>query len=218
MIDHLANRTTARERVTYHVAKSYMLKESPVPYGSLTLPERDTFQQQRALPPAEEMVLVAWYNNDAQLELARDDAGFVYMRLGRRRGALHVDLSLATVRHVLMRTFDNTVAPGLLWLRKSGFKILTRSQLRVELNQHAKGKGVAAWQARAEKDDEETIYALFQTSADHAWDEQGWNGKKLMDLIEKFESEVTNRTIKNVGRDSPDARVLSLRDVLKTLT
>ncbi len=218
VIDHLANRTTARERVTYHVAKSYILKEAPVPYGSLNLPEADTFQkQQRALPPAEEMVLVGWYNNDAQLALACDEVGFVYMRLGNRRGALHIDPILATVRHVLMRTFNNKVAPGLLRLRESGFRIYTRLQLRTELNQHARGKGVAAWQASADKDDEEAIYALFKTSADHAWDEQEWNGEKLMDLIEKFESEATNRRVENVGRESPRPRILSLRDVLKAL-
>ena len=43
-----------------------------------------------ALPPAEEMVLLAWYINEAQLELAHDAEGFMYVRLGRRQGALHV--------------------------------------------------------------------------------------------------------------------------------
>ena len=105
VIEHLANRTTARERVGYHLAESYTLKENPVPYGSLHLPESDIYgKDYRALPPAEDMVLVAWYENAAQLELARDEAGFVYVRLGRRPGALHVHPNLAGVRHVVMRT------------------------------------------------------------------------------------------------------------------
>ena len=83
VIEHLANRTTARERVSYHIVESYVLKEDPVPYGSLNLPESDIYDKDhRALPPAEDMVLVAWYENAAQLELAQAQDGFVYVRLG----------------------------------------------------------------------------------------------------------------------------------------
>ena len=104
VIEHLANGTTARERVSYHLAESYTLKENPVPYGSLHLPESDIYgKDYRALPPAEEMVLVAWYENAAQLELAQAEAGFIYVRLGRRQGALHVHHRQG-VRRVVMRT------------------------------------------------------------------------------------------------------------------
>ena len=151
----MANRTTARERVSYHIAESYVLKEDPVPYGSLNLPESDIYDKDhRALPPAEDMVLVAWYENAAQLELAQAEDGFVYVRLGRRAGALHVHPNLAGVRRVVMRTHGGVVAPGFLNLRESGFDVLTRKQLRAELQAHAKGKGVAAWEASAAKDDE----------------------------------------------------------------
>src|SRR5262249_41674130 len=76
VIEHLSNRTTPRERVSYHVAEAYQAKESPVPYGTLQLPESDIHgKDYRALPPAEHMVLVAWYDNPAQLELARSDEG-----------------------------------------------------------------------------------------------------------------------------------------------
>lgn len=78
IIEHLANRTTARERVTYHLAEAYTANEQPVSYGSLALPESDIYgRDYRALPPAEEMVLIAWYENSAQLALARDENGFV---------------------------------------------------------------------------------------------------------------------------------------------
>ena len=125
VIEHLANRTTARERVSYHIAESYVLKENPVPYGSLHLPESDIYgKDHRALPPAEEMVLVAWYENAAQLELAQAEDGFTYVRLGRRAGALHVHPNLAGVRRVVMRTEDGVVAPGFLKLREVGFRRL----------------------------------------------------------------------------------------------
>lgn len=216
VINHLANRTTARERVTYHLAEAYTAKEQPVSYGALALPESDIYGSEfRALPPAEEMVLIAWYENAAQLALARDENGFVYVRLGRRQGALHVHPNLAGVRRIIMRTHGGDVASGMLCLRESGFRILTRSQLRIELKQHAKGQGVAAWEAFAGQDDEEHIYALFKTAADPASESQGWRGEALLDEIERFESDARNRLVANVGRTSPYPRILPLRDVLK---
>lgn len=41
MLAHLGNRTTAQDRVSYHVAESYTVREEPVQYGSLVLAERD---------------------------------------------------------------------------------------------------------------------------------------------------------------------------------
>jgi predicted component of viral defense system (DUF524 family) len=216
VIEHLANRTTARERVTYHVAESYTVRESPVPYGSLHLPESDLYgREYRALPPAEALVLVAWYENEAQLELAADEAGFVYVRLGRRPGALHVHPDLAAVRHIVLRTHGEVVASGLLSLREVGFRVFTRSQLRAELAQRARGRGVAAWEASAGADDEEYIYALFRTTMDPESAGQKWRGDELMAQIERFESDRRHKPVENVGRTSPYPRILPLREVLK---
>jgi hypothetical protein len=216
VIEHLANRTTARERVTYHIAESYAVREAPVPYVA-RLPETEVYgKQYRALPPAEDMVLVVWYEGDAQLDLAQQEEGLTYVRLGRRQGALHVHPNLARVHHVMLRTHRGVVAPGLLLLREPGFRVYTRTQLRVELTQKAKSKGVAAWEDDAGKDDDEYIYALFQTGMDSDWASTLWRGNELMDLIELFESDLRNRLIENVGRLSPYPRVLPLRDVLKT--
>lgn len=216
VIEHLANRTTARERVGYHVAESYVLKEDPVPYAAMRLPETDIhFKEYRALPPAEDMVLVAWYESDTQLELAQSNHGFTYVRLGRRQGALHVHPNLARARHVMLRTHGGVVAPGLLNLREVGFRVFTRSQLRAELAQHAKRKGVAAWEGEAGKDDEEYIYALFKTSLDPDWAGEKWRGGEIMKQIEQFESDRRNKPVANVGRESSDPRILPLRSVLK---
>jgi predicted component of viral defense system (DUF524 family) len=216
VIEHVANRTTARERVTYHVSESYLGKDPAVAYGTVHLSESDLYgKEYRALPPAEDMVLVAWYENDAQLELAQDVNGFLYVRLGKRQGGLLIHPNLARARHVLLRTYHGVVAPGLILLREPGFQIFTRSQLRTELNQHAKGKGVAAWTAAAGKDDEEYIYTLFRTSIDLGSADQQWRGDELMELIERFESDRRNKPIGNLRRLSPEPRVLPLRDVLK---
>ena len=216
VLEHLGNRTTAQERVSYHIAESYTLSDEPVRYGSLKLQEVDVYgNNYRALPPAEHMVLMAWFETEAQYDLARAEAGFVYVRLGRRRGSLHVHPNLSNARHVLMRTYGSKVAPGLLVLREPGFRVFTRSQLRAELSVHAKGAGVASWQASGGSDDEEHIYALFETRADNDFEGQGWNANEVMKQIEEFESDIRQRPVENLGRTSPNPRVLPLRDLLK---
>jgi len=151
-----------------------------------------------------------------QLSLARDESGFVYVRLGRRQGALHVHPNLAGVRRVIMRTHGGGAASGLLRLRECGFRIFTRSQLRIELKQHAKGQGVAAWEALAGIDEDEHIYALFKTADDPVFAALAWRGDALLDEIERFESDARNKPVANVGRTSPYPRILPLRDVLKS--
>ncbi len=213
---HLGNRTTAQERVSYHVAESYRVNDEPVQYGALQLPEADIFgTEYRALPPAEHMVLTVWFENDAQRMLAQSETGFAYVRLGRRSGSLHVHPSLAKTRHLLLRTHGPSVARGILVLREPGLRIYTRNQLRTELAAHAKGSGVAAWQASAGADDEDFIYALFKTKLDPVFAEQAWNAEELLRQIEAFESDVRQRPVENLGRTSPYPRFLSLRDLLK---
>ncbi len=216
VLAHLGNRTTAQERVSYHVAESYTLKEEPVQYGALRLLETDIYgAAYRGLPPAEHMVLTAWIENDAQRELAQAENGFAYVRLGRRRGSLHVHPSLAQTRHVLLRTHGAKVEPGLLALREQGFRIYTRTQLRAELLAHAKGAGVAAWLANAGRDDDEYIYALFKTKTDESFQGQSWNADKVMEQIEAFESDIRQKPVENLGRASPNPRLLTLRHLLK---
>jgi predicted component of viral defense system (DUF524 family) len=213
---YLSNRTTAQERLSYHVAESYRLKEEPVPYGGLKLPEADFHAPAlRAPPPAEQMVLAAWYQNEAQLELARKSEGFVFVRLGRRRGALHVHPNLSKTMYVLMRTSGPSAAPGLLALREPGFRIFTRSQLRDELTAHKLAGDVAPWQPNETSGDEDFIYALFRTKQDPAFNGQTWDDEKVMLLIERFESDLRNKPVENVGRASPYPRLLPLQDLLK---
>ena len=134
VLSHLSNRTTAQERASYHVSEAYRLKEGAVPYGSLKLSETDTYgPEYRALPPAELMVLVAWYFKEVQRQFAASDDGLAYVSLGGRGGGPHVHPNLARVRNVVLRTDGGVVAPGLLLLREPGFRVYTRSQLRTRV-------------------------------------------------------------------------------------
>lgn len=215
VLQHLSNRTTAQERMSFHLYESYVARDRSVAYGNLRLREDDAYcATRRAVPPAEHMVLAVWYENDLQRELAEAADGLSFVRLGRRRGALHVHPTLAAVRHLLMRTHGPAVAPGLVQLREPGFRVFTRAQLRAELAKHAKGLGVTAWERTAGVDDDEFIYAVFRTSADSAFSGQRWNAEGVMRQIEECESDVRNRPVVNLGRSSPYPRVLTLRGLL----
>jgi predicted component of viral defense system (DUF524 family) len=214
VLEHLSNRTTAQERVSYHMAEAYRLREEPVRYSGLNLPETDLYAEEyRALPPAEHMVLVAWYRNEAQKQLAETDNGFTYVRLGPQSGA-HVHPNLARVRNVVLRSEGGALGSGLLLLREPGFRVYTRLQLRAKLEQHAELRGVAAWEASAGADQEEYIYALFRTRRDPGYGAQEWDGDKLMSLIEEFEKDKRNAPYTDLERTSPYPRILSLRDLL----
>ena len=123
--------------------------------------------------------------------------------------------NLARVRHIALRTTGRLVAPGLILLREPGFRVYTRLQLRAELQKHAGASGVAAWTTGAEVDHEEYIYAVFKTCRDSRYADQRWDGAKVMSLIERFESDARNKPVTNLGRTSPDPRILSLRELLK---
>jgi predicted component of viral defense system (DUF524 family) len=218
VLDHLSNRTTAQERVSFHVEEAYASYGSTVNYGSLKLPETDThWIEYRAIPPAEETALVAWYETPQQLLLAQDQEGLVYVRLGTRRGAFHVPPKLSTTRHVLMHTHGTTFAPGLLLIREPGYRVLTRSELRKELQKFPKARGIAAWQEKPKDDDDENIYAVFRTTVDPVYQGTRWHASQVMDEIEKFESDRRNKPVENVGRSSAYPRILSLSGVLSAI-
>jgi len=202
VVEHLANRTTARERLSFHVAESYVLREEPVPYGALRLAERDEMSDTlRALPSAEHHVVAAWYESPLQLEWTRRK-GIANVRLGRRPGTWHLPPELASVRHVLLRSHRGKVADGLYRLTKPGFKVFTAGDLR------ASGyPGAAAGE----------IYAVFEVEVDPIYAGRSWDSATVTAQLKEFESRRSYRQVSSLRRRSPDPRVLSLRELLKAI-
>ena len=204
VLAHLGNRTTAQERVSYHVAESYTLKEEPVQYGSLVLAERDEMSDTtRALPPSEHHVVVAWYEDDAQLQWTMK-TGFAVVRLGDRRGTWHVPPEFASVRHVLLHTHKSQVAEGLLALkeRKPGYKVFTAEDLQAKSY-----PGSASG----------NIYAISEVVPDPLFATQKWDGRKLQEVMTAFESRRKYRELKALKFLSALPRVLSLQELLKAM-
>ena len=202
VIEHVANRTTARERVSYHVAESYTLREDPVAYGPVVLAERDVFDGgYRALPPAEHYVVVAWYQTQAQLDWTRRE-GLANVRLGDRPGSWHVPPEISSARHLLLHTHDGVVVPGLFRLVVPGYRVFTAGDLR------DRGyPGTAGGE----------IYAVFEVEEDPAYAGHRWDGSKLMRVLSEFEAHMKRKAPVPPGRTSAYPRVLNLRELLKAL-
>lgn len=201
VIEHLSNRTTSRERATFHLAESYTVKEEPVEYGRINLGERDVVgETNRALPPAEHHVVVAWHKSKEHRDwfLKRHLA---VVRLGERKGTFKVPPELATVRHVLFRSYKNFVEPGLFALKETGYKVFTAEELEKRGFPGPKGE----------------IYAVFEVEDDEAYRGREWNGRILQDVIKNFEAKRSYRKPESLGHASAYPRVVSLRELLKAL-
>jgi hypothetical protein len=204
VLAHLGNRTTAQERVSYHIAESYTLKEEPVQYGSLVLAERDELSDTtRALPPSEHHVVVAWFEDDAQLHWTIN-TGFAVVRLGDRRGTWHVPPEFASARHVLLHTHKSQVADGLLALKdgKPGYRVFTAQDL-ISRGYPGSASG--------------DIYAIFEVAPDRVFEGRKWDGRKLQNVMTAFESRRKYREVKALGSLSALPRVLSLQELLRAM-
>ncbi|MDH3445128.1 MAG: DUF2357 domain-containing protein [Deltaproteobacteria bacterium] len=200
VLAHLSNRTTALERVSYHVSEAYTVKEGPLPYGKIKLSEFDIYgTDYRALPPAEHMVLVAWYRDIKQLNWTKSKS-LAIVRLGKRPGAWHVQPEFAEVRHLLLHSRGGTSPPGLWRLRSPGYKVFTDTELKI-----TGYPGLAGGE----------IYAVFEVEPDAEWTIVEWDRKKLIRVIRDFEGRIRHKLVKNVGRQSAFPRIVPLRDLLK---
>lgn len=202
VLAHLGNRTTAQERVSYHVSEAYKLQEEPVRYGSLVLPERDELSDgTRALPPSDQHVVVAWYNSPEQLAWTLANR-IAIVRLGDRPGTWVIPPEMASARHVLLRSHRGEVAEGLLRLRTPGYKVYTAADLT------AKGyPGTAGGE----------IYAVFEVEPDPAYTGMKWDGDKLWEQIKIFAARRSYRQVNLHNRRSPDPRVMSLQELLRAI-
>ena len=202
VIEHLSNRTTSRERASFHTAESYTLREDPVQYGSLVLNERDVMSDTgRAIPPAEHHVVVAWYDSPEQLKWTREKR-IANVRLGKRRGTWHVPPEFASARHLLLRSYGGDAEPGLFRFKEDvpEYKIYSAKDL-LETGYPGAAKG--------------EIYAVFEIVPD-AYKGREWDGAKLMAAIEEFEKRRNYRG-SGLGRLSPYPRVMSLRELLTAM-
>jgi predicted component of viral defense system (DUF524 family) len=203
VLEHLSNRTTARERLSYHVSETYKREEAPIQYGETILAETDLYgADSRALPPAEHIVVVAWHQTPKQLAWTKEK-GLANVRLGKDRpGSLHVLPEISSARHLMLRTHGAKTHEGLWKLTKPGFKVYTAEELR---------------DTGYPEPTNSEIYAVFEVETDEDWEQAKWADKKIVEAIEEFEARRQDRLGFRLGRTSPKPRFISLKRLLEAL-
>lgn len=165
VIGHVCNRATAREQSSYHRFHIYRADETG---GGARidspLPERDTIENERPVPPAEHSVLVGWCDNEQQLNWIRR-SGLYNFRAGLRRGSIRLEPAIADARHLLLHGRDSKAWPGLWRIKKRGPRIFTGEEL--------------IRNGYPSTPDPEVIYAVFDVEPDTFYTDWKWDYARL---------------------------------------
>lgn len=164
VIDHVCDRTTARERHSFHRFDTYrQAARGSFPPGKM-LPERDAESGQRATPPAEHPVLIGWCDGPAQLEWILK-SGLYNLRAGSRRGSVRLDPAITAARHLLLHAAGGNALPGLWRIKVLGPRIFTAAELLRT--------------GYPSNPDPDAIYAVFDVEVDTFYSEWKWDYSRL---------------------------------------
>lgn len=202
-LTHLCNRATAQERGSFHLMEAYRTKGGATPGAALPMAERDVFgTDQRALPPVEHMVAVAWGFHETQLAWLQA-RGLAVLRLGPAAGSWRVQADLAGVRHVLMKSSDTAPNGGLWRVAAPGFRIMSDQDLA--------GMGYPCC-ASGE------LHAIFDVQAQPDWPGVAWSLKEVLRAAREFEEAVA-APLGTAGGNTPSRmlRVVPLLALMKAL-
>ena len=166
VVTHCGDRATARERVSFHVNDAYG-KPLNVRRRSATeipLHERDPLaSEKRAVPPAEEAVLVVKCKNVQQCTLAEHDEGMLFIMLDQESASESIDSRIGSIRHILLRSDMEAVESRLVEVRKAGFQIVNRTMLLERLITHPLGPALDPLAAVIQRESEGIAYLQFLT-------------------------------------------------------
>lgn len=127
VVAHVCNRTTARERQSYH---SYRAQEAPATYAVLSeIPERDTGSNRRAAPLAETHVLVGWYKDEAHLQWILREK-LCNFRMDTERGSLRLKPEVSGAHYLLLHSRNHATSQCLMRVSKEGPRVLSREALK----------------------------------------------------------------------------------------
>lgn len=163
VIDHVCDRTTAREQHSFHRFDIYRAANKVPATNSGMLPEKED-EGTRALPPSEHPVLVGWCDGPEHLEWYRK-TGLYNLRAGTRRGSVRLDPVMAAARHLLLHTKGGDALPGLWKIKVRGPRIFTANELR------QKGYPTTP--------DSDVIYAVFDVEPDFFYHDWKWDYSRL---------------------------------------
>lgn len=192
---HLMDRTSQREKLSYHQFDIHLKPNESMVMESMPEPVGDN----RDFLPGEETVIVAFYKDERHLNWILENHQY-NMRAGFDKGSLSLENDIINARYILL--YNDREATHLIRRKKEGPKVYTRAQLvKMGYPPYLKASSGETDLEREEKE-ASRIYLVFKLYKDNSCEKElrqyTWDVKDLVGL---------NR----IGRSFP----ISLVDLLK---
>lgn len=135
VVNHVADRASARERQSFHTYQIYERPKAPTAEEERAiyrvLPEKEAVDGVRATPPGETFVVIGWVKSQQHLDWIRS-AGKYNFRMGGASGALRLSADVVGATYLLLHGDNDVAVPGLFRIKApaSGPTVCTASELR----------------------------------------------------------------------------------------
>ncbi len=168
--EHFLNRTSRREKLSYHTYRVNQEQEE-----AMVVQERlpELYGEHRGLFADETTVLIGWYRDEQHLRwIVRE--GLYNLRTGGRQGSVKLSPAFTGARYLLLHTKGETETGRLLRIQPEGPRLFSRSAL-LKKGYPATGKRRNAGEEK--KETEEPFYLVYRIEevtepelTGHLWD------------------------------------------------
>lgn len=165
IVEHMLDRTSQRERMSYHMNKVYntpskqVQEQMPEPVG-----------KNRGFMPDETWVILGYVKNDKQLEWIRK-AGLYNFRTGTQNGSVRLSRNLVSSRYLLLHAHGESIE--FIKLSDEGPRVFRRSDL-------LRMGYPPSDDEEKKKDDIYIVYRLDMEKTEPEWAQYKW---KISDVI-----------------------------------
>ncbi len=134
VVNHVADRSTAREQQSFHVYKAYESTPPPTAQEERALyavmPEKLPGSTIRQTPPRETFVVVGWLKSAEHLQWITAQGKYNF-RMGNTPGALRLSPQIAGATYLLLHGANGQAEPGLFRIKEPerGPEVLTAAEL-----------------------------------------------------------------------------------------
>ena len=166
IVEHLLDRTSQRERMSYHMNKVYntpskqVQEQMPEPVGN-----------NRGFMPDETWVILGYVKNDKQLEWIRK-TGLYNFRTGTQNGSVRLSRNLVSSRYLLLHAHGESIE--FIKLADEGPRVFRRSDL-------LRMGYPPSDDEEKKKDDIYIVYRLNPEQTEPEWAQYKW---KISDVID----------------------------------
>ena len=121
---HLLNRATQRERLTYQTFDILKNKEDNKIFERLP----ETYAGKRVAHPADTFVLIGYYKNTVHYEWIEKN-GLYNFRMNSVRGSLRIDPGTAIADYLLLHTEDNLITGDIWQILEKGPRVFSKQEI-----------------------------------------------------------------------------------------